>query len=154
MRWVFSLVVAVLLLVPGCTEMKDYTAVYEKYDLEYTSSGYQMANTYEKNANNETVSMTTHVVEIDFSATTPRSDQYWIETFWMDPGDGSPMLTWDASETSVLTYDGFVGYGAFYYNHGHATDFSPHHGDDPTSQPHRRRHLCLGHPPDGFTRQS
>ena len=69
MRWVFSLVVAVLLLVPGCTEMKDYTAVYEKYDLEYTSSGYQMANTYEKNANNETVSMTTHVVEIDFSAT-------------------------------------------------------------------------------------
>ena len=28
------------------------------------------------------------------------------------------MLTWDASETSVLTYDGFVGYGAFYYNHG------------------------------------
>ena len=72
-RWVFSLVVAVLLLVPGCTEMKDYTAVYEKYDLEYTSSGYQMANTYEKNANNETVSTTTHVVEIDFSATTPRS---------------------------------------------------------------------------------
>ena len=25
---------------------------------------------------------------------------------------------------------------------------APHHGDDPTSQPHRRRHLCLVHPSD------
>ncbi len=118
MRWLFALLVTVVVLVPGCTQMKDYTAVFEKYDFEYSSSGHQMMNVYEKNADNETVSSTTHVYELDFTAMTPRSEQYWIETFWMDPGDGSPLLTWDASDTSILSYDGYTGYGAFRENHG------------------------------------
>ena len=117
-RWFFALLVTVVVPVPGCTQMKDYTAVFEKYDFEYSSSGHQMMNVYEKNADNETVSSTTHVYELDFTAMTPRSEQYWIETFWMDPGDGSPLLTWDASDTSILSYDGYTGYGAFRENHG------------------------------------
>ena len=66
-RWFFALLVTVVVLVPGCTQMKDYTAVFEKYDFEYSSSGHQMMNVYEKNADNETVSSTTHVYELDLS---------------------------------------------------------------------------------------
>jgi len=107
---------AILFSLPGCIIDENYE-IHSLYWVEVGYVGYEMANEYEKNADNETISETLHELVVDFSETYPYDDSLSIEYFWMDPGDGTEIIIVNANDNNIINYT-YTGYGAFLYNEG------------------------------------